>query len=214
MNKSEKIEKYIKKHKKNGYVGITARALSEKIGCSEALVKTVAKNMGISFTRKKREYTHERSDGCAKKIIKMIKKDPGITYREIGERLGVSKQWIFTVAKEYGISKYMAPIRNSTEEKIKKAIAGINKDIYLTLFLRENSINVKAYKKYSLLHANDPDFKRFAKHILPVAAKKKAVINYLNEGKLSSKEIAEKCGTSYPYVWRIKKEIEEKEYER
>ncbi len=208
--KTDRVVKYLTANQSNGYIDERSDAIACKLEVSYALVAKIAKTLGIRF---KREYKMRRyapkQDIYVAKIKEMLRENPGMTFEEMGNRLGVSRQRAHYILQKCGIEKSRNGQGYKQEQKILELIRTTEipediGDMCVSNFLKLKGINYHTFKKYIDIHADDPEVIAFMSRFNARYKRRIAVIiKYLKETGLMIKDIAKELNETESRISRI-----------
>lgn len=122
---------------------LTSCEIGKLINLSTVIVKRVAKENGISKDRyikrpKSHHYDKERND----KIINLIRQ--GLTYDEVGEQMGITKQRVCQIAKYNNISRWDES-REFKVNLISRIKEDIDNQLPYTDIVEKHNLRIKGY---------------------------------------------------------------------
>ena len=94
--------------------------IKEYGGCYKT-INRIAQKEGLTFKNSCK--SNHRTEQNVKKIKKMLESDPEMTYREIGDALGLTRQRAEQIIKEYGLKK-QRKMRCVSHYKVKTLLNG------------------------------------------------------------------------------------------
>lgn len=220
-SKRKELHTYLKRYNVGGYIDKTNNELSEEFGLTYNVVAAELKNLGIKS--KRANYTlSSHSLELIDTINAIIAENPNITYQEIANRMGITRQRVHQICKRRAITKassFVNTMRFNVSENIEDLLGEIvnsGKKINLKE-LREYSekygVSDSSVFKYIKVNSNKLLVKNFLKYYNSDSMADKIREDTKNTN-LTCSQLAKKYNTTYGYVWRIRKAMKEQEYER
>ncbi len=175
--------------------------VAEKLGYSQTLIRSVARQMELTFVRKKNIPVKSKSNEYAKRIRRMLLEDPALTYTEMGSRLGISRQMVFSITKQHGIEKQNGKMSRRVSQHIQNVLRQVPGDgESLKLFLQRRGVNMGSYQRYIRMNASDPEVQVFLSRFPHSPTKAEKICYYLRHTNMSITDIARRCQVAPQYV--------------
>ena len=204
--KEQTLTKQMRALAKDGVLYCTCQEFIKQYGGSYHTVSRIADREGFTF--KDPNKNSERTEQNIKKITEMLTGSV-MTYQEIGEALGISRQRVEQIMKKHGILK-TAKYRGQSEETVEKIIYALDhlpygRNISATAFAKEVGVNYDSLMTYvNRLGADNEKavaFNDCFRKDEPAKADK--IRELLRTTDLPCIEIAKRIGSPVSYVSRI-----------
>ena len=164
--KKEMIDKYLLSRSKNGVIeGKIGDFIKDCKTTHFMITKELeALNLKVVQPSRVKDKTYEMLED----IKKTVKENPDITYRELGEKFGTSRQYMWGLCKRNNITLPRESKVPPTYEKSRKKILNMIRECNrkeelggLYTKIKKYGVSEITYKKYANNHKNDPEIIKF-----------------------------------------------------